>query len=167
MSHYQLLQAKFGAPAASRSANIRFICYTHSCRQTGSQAAPEHSPSNYRRPPHSPYCSCTANRDSNTYSGELKLSRWEDGVFVFIMLKSATPCAEPQLSSSTPALFPPLPLPHTPYHSLPCRVLQKGESFQRTVFCLPEPPDSVSLSLESAASFCPHCTSFRKERKEG
>lgn len=83
------------------------------------------------------------------------------------MLKSATPCAEPQLSSSTPALFPPLPLPHAPYHSLPCRVLQKGESFQRTVFCLPEPPDSVSLSLESAASFCPHCTSFRKERKEG
>lgn len=59
------------------------------------------------------------------------------------------------------SLLPPQPVP------LPCRALQRGESSRRTVFCLPVPPDSVSLSLESAASFCPHCTSFRKERNEG
>lgn len=58
------------------------------------------------------------------------------------------------------SLLPPQPVP------LPCRALQRGESSRRTVFCLPVPPDSVSLSLESAASFCPHCTSFRKERNE-
>lgn len=64
---------------------------------------------------------------------------------------------------NSPPLFPSPPNPII----LPCRVLQRGESSQKIVFCLPEPPDSVSLSLESAASFCPHCTSFRKERKEG
>lgn len=58
------------------------------------------------------------------------------------------------------SLLPPQPVP------LPCRALQRGESSRRTVFCLPVPPDSVSLSPESAASFCPHCTSFRKERNE-
>lgn len=39
-------------------------------------------------------------------------------MFVFIMLKAATLCAEPQLSSSTPTLLPPLFSPHSLYHYL-------------------------------------------------
>lgn len=60
-----------------------------------------------------------------------------------------------------------LSLHHATSLPLPCRVLQRGESSRGTCLSPAEPPDSASLSLEYAASFCPRCTSFRKERKKG
>lgn len=72
----------------------------------------------------------------------------------------------PQLSSSTPNLFYPLPPPRTTL-PLPCKVLRRGESSQGICLSLAEPPDSASLSLEYAAGFCPRCTSFGKEKIKG
>jgi len=68
-------------------------------------------------------------------------------------------------SSSIPILFTTLPPPRARL-PLPCRVLQRGESSQGTCLSPEEPPDSASLSLEYGVSFCPRCTSFRKERKK-
>lgn len=69
----------------------------HVVRQTNSQAAPEHSLSNYRGPAQSPYCSCPTNRDSSTYSEELKISRWEDSSYL-----SCSRLLHPMQSHSSP-----------------------------------------------------------------
>lgn len=78
----------------------------------------------------------------------------------------SSPILYTEATASTPNLFYPLPPPRTPL-PLPCRVLQRGESSQGICLSLAEPPDYASLSLEYAASFCPHCTSFRKEKMKG
>lgn len=48
--------------------------------------------------------------------------------------------------------------------ALPCTAQERVGCSQGTCLSPAEPPDSASVSPEDAASFCPHCTSFRKER---
>lgn len=47
---------------------------------------------------------------------------------------------------------------------LPCTAQERVGCSQGTCLAPAEPPDSASVSPVYAASFCPHCTSFRKER---